>query len=727
VNSTDALQVTRFFTSLVTLSPLRIKVGDVNGSGITNSGDALLINRRITGLISSFSVGNFVNNLPSVNALGNPLVANLRALSTGDVNGTYNPQPTAPTLVLDTVIGGLGSGTATVRFITSGSGVFERGICWSTSPNPTVSGNKMFVGSGGYGFTQVFSGSFVGNQLHYARAYARTSSGIFYSNEKTFMSPPGQPCPGVSTITDIDGNVYQGIQIGTQCWTQSNLKTSKYRNGDNIPTGLSNNAWENATIGAYAIYNNNQVNDGLYGKLYNHYAVTDSRGLCPTGWHVPSDAEWNLLVKYLDSNADTVCGNCLQSSIAGGALKSTAMQPSPGGWNPPNTGATNSSGFTALPGGLRFRLGGYYNLSSLGYWWSSSVASGSNAGDRYLYYDNSNIDRLNDIRANGFSVRCLKNNLPQVNTTSVTNVTHFSALVTGEVISEGDQNTTRGFCYSSTSNPNISNDTTMNGTGTGVYSNTLQNLTPSTAYYVRAYATNSVGTSYGNEVSFTTSSIPSFTCGTSTISDVDNNSYNTLQIGTQCWTQSNLKVSKYRNGDNIPTGLNNNDWHSTTSGAYAIYNNDPANNSLYGKLYNHYSVTDSRGLCPTGWHVPSDGEWNVLVKYLDPNADTTYCTFCGHNSTAGGIMKSTAMQPTPGGWNSPNAGATNSSGFTALPGGWRSDVIGFGYMSIEGCWGSSSVSSGLYVGLRFLSANGSDIHRVDHYRTFGFSVRCLKD
>jgi hypothetical protein len=188
VNSTDALQVTRYFTSLVSLSPLRIKVGDVNGNMITNSGDALLINRRITGLITSFSVGNFVNNLPSVNALGNPLVANLRALSTGDVNGTYNPQPTAPTLVLDTVVNtGFGSGTATVRFTSSGSGVFERGICWGTSPNPTVSGNKfVFGGSGGYGFTKVFSGSMVVNQLYYIRAYARTSQGTFYSNEKTF-------------------------------------------------------------------------------------------------------------------------------------------------------------------------------------------------------------------------------------------------------------------------------------------------------------------------------------------------------------------------------------------------------------------------------------------------------------------------------------------------------------------------------------------------------------
>jgi len=265
----------------------------------------------------------------------------------------------------------------------------------------------MVVGSGGYGFTQVFSGSMVGNQLYYARAYARTSSGIFYSNEKTFTPAPGQPCPGVSTVTDIEGNVYQGILIGTQCWTQSNLKVSKYRNGDNIPTGLSNSSWDNTTSGAYAIYDNNSVNDGLYGKLYNHYAVTDSRGLCPTGWHVPTDGEWNIMVKYLDPNTDTVCGNCWQSSIAGGALKSTTMQPTPGGWASPNTGATNSSGFTALPGGRRDFTGGFRYVTDNGYWWSSSV-NGSGAWYRYLYDNNSYVGRGGNNRTFGFSVRCCR-------------------------------------------------------------------------------------------------------------------------------------------------------------------------------------------------------------------------------------------------------------------------------------------------------------------------------
>jgi len=157
---------------------------------------------------------------------------------------------------------------------------------------------------------------------------------------------------------DVDGNSYNTVKIAIQCWTQSNLKVTNYRNGNNIPTGLSDAQWGSATSGAYAIYNNDAANDALYGKLYNWYSATDSRGLCPTGWHVPSDAEWNRLVKYHDPNADTVCGNCWSSSVAGVKMKSTATQPTSGGWTSPNTGATNSSGFTGLPGGTATLVAG---------------------------------------------------------------------------------------------------------------------------------------------------------------------------------------------------------------------------------------------------------------------------------------------------------------------------------------------------------------------------------
>ena len=213
---------------------------------------------------------------------------------------------------------------------------------------------------------------------------------------------------GQDVVKDVNGNSYRTIQIGAQCWTQTNLKVSKYRNGDIVPTGLNNNDWGSTTSGAYAIYNNDPVNDGLYGKLYNHYAVTDSRGLCPTGWHVPSEREWNILVKYLDPNADTVCFGCWQSNIAGGMMKSTAMQPTPGGWQSPNTGATNSSGFTALPGGLRNGNGDFGTMATNGYWWSSSDVSGSDAWNRLLYTNYSDFNRISYGRADGFSVRCCR-------------------------------------------------------------------------------------------------------------------------------------------------------------------------------------------------------------------------------------------------------------------------------------------------------------------------------
>ncbi len=304
----------------------------------------------------------------------------------------------------------VGSGTSTTGGnVTSdgGSMVSARGVVYGTSSNPTLSNNFTTDGTGTGSFTSVLIG-LSPVTTYYVRAYATNGVGTSYGNEVSFTSLPGLRCPGTPTVTDIDGNIYNTVQIGTQCWTQSNLKVSKYRNGDSIPTGLSNSAWQGTASGAYAIYNNDPVNDGLYGKLYNHYAVTDSRGLCPTGWHVPSDGEWNVLVKYLDPNADTVCGNCWQSPIAGGALKSTATEPTPGGWVSPNTGATNSSGFTALPGGLRTNIGDFLNLPYYGYWWSASVFSGSSAWSRYLNSSYSGLGRYYDGRTTGFSVRCCR-------------------------------------------------------------------------------------------------------------------------------------------------------------------------------------------------------------------------------------------------------------------------------------------------------------------------------
>lgn len=199
------------------------------------------------------------------------------------------------------------------------------------------------------------------------------------------------------SVTDVDGNSYQTVTIGSQVWMKENLKVSKYRNGDAIPTGLSNTAWQNTGSGACAVYNNDPANENIYGKLYNWYAVADPRGLCPVGWHIPGDEEWTTLENFL--------GGTL---VAGSKMKSTGtIQAGTGLWQEPNSDANNTSGFSGVPAGLRFSDGAYQNFSNAGYWWSSTELL-STAWFRGLGNNLINSYRNNENKTYGFSVRCLK-------------------------------------------------------------------------------------------------------------------------------------------------------------------------------------------------------------------------------------------------------------------------------------------------------------------------------
>ena len=200
------------------------------------------------------------------------------------------------------------------------------------------------------------------------------------------------------TVTDIDGNKYNIITICTQLWMQSNLNTSHYRNGDLIPQVTDPTAWAALTTGAWCYYNNDPAMGAIYGKLYNWYAVTDPRGLAPTGWHVPSDSEWTTLTTCLGGN-----------SVAGGAMKTTGtIQAGTGLWNSPNTAATNSSGFAGLPAGYRDSNGTFDIIGLSGYWWSSTEYYTSDAWFRYLNYYLATVFRLNGSKRDGFSVRCVR-------------------------------------------------------------------------------------------------------------------------------------------------------------------------------------------------------------------------------------------------------------------------------------------------------------------------------
>ena len=198
------------------------------------------------------------------------------------------------------------------------------------------------------------------------------------------------------SITDADGNVYTSVTIGTQEWMAENLRTTKYSDGTAIPNVTSNSDWKSLSTGGWCNYNNSSSNEATYGKLYNWYAASDSRNVCPTGWHVPTDAEWTVLTDYLAANG--------HNGAEGTALKATS------GWNDfeGSGNGTDDYGFLGFPGGYRSNDGSFNSIGNDGNWWSSSQASTFDAWFRYLYYDNDSVSSFSSSKENGFSVRCLR-------------------------------------------------------------------------------------------------------------------------------------------------------------------------------------------------------------------------------------------------------------------------------------------------------------------------------
>jgi len=203
---------------------------------------------------------------------------------------------------------------------------------------------------------------------------------------------------GQDNITDIDGNEYETIEIGEQVWMAENLKVTHYNDGTEIPTVYSDDDWAGLSTGAYAVYDDSAGYVDTYGYLYNWCAV-ETGNLAPEGWHVPTDGEYTALSDYLGG-----------TSVAGGKMKECTEGSCPESeyWNSPNTGATNESGFTALPGGCRYNSGNYGNMGNRGYFWSSTENSSNSAYYWVLNYNYSEIYRYYNFKGYGTSVRCVK-------------------------------------------------------------------------------------------------------------------------------------------------------------------------------------------------------------------------------------------------------------------------------------------------------------------------------
>ncbi|NIP43173.1 MAG: hypothetical protein GWN61_10935, partial [candidate division Zixibacteria bacterium] len=432
-------------------------------------------------------------------------------------------------------------------------------------------------------------------------------------------------CP--STVIDIDGNIYQTVLIGNQCWMAENLKVTHYRNGDSIPNVTDSIDWHNLTTGAYCDYENDSANVATYGRIYNWYAVDDIRGLAPQDWHVPTDEEWKEMEMYLGMSQSEAGAYGWRGTDEGGKLKEVGTIH----WNSPNEGATNESGFTALPAGWRHGGGNFGYMGDIAFFWCSRNLRG--AEDRSIYYNSSQIFRDTDHgEIGGHSVRCVRD---------------WSAILIDpspdSLDAPWELSGPNGYSISG------SGDSTISG----------EELEP--GQYTLQWGTVSGWQRPAGSTKLLSDKTPTIFRGlfieapdsTGSVTDIDGNIYQTVKIGDLWWMAENLKVTHYQNGDPIQNVTITSEWADLTTGAYCDYNNDGGYVIVYGRLYNWYAINDGRDIAPEGWSVPSNDDLKQLEMYLgmsQAEADST-----GWRGTdEGGKLKEAGTEH----WQSPNTGAT---------------------------------------------------------------------
>ena len=611
------------------------------------------VNDNIT--TNGTGVGTFTSNLTG---LSSNITYYVRAYASNSAGTSYGEQvsfttPDLPMIATNGVTG-IAHSTAVCGgyvYTNGGSSVIARGVCWSTQPNPTINNTHTSDGTGLGLFTSSLTG-LNANTIYYVRAYATTSIGTAYGQQVAFTTtvPDGSPCVGNATLTDFDGNVYNTVKIGNQCWMKENLRTTHYADGTSIALGVHT---DTSTVIPYRCYPGDDVtNVPIYGYLYNWPAVMHGaessdaipsgvQGICPVGWHVPSKAEWTCLTDYLGSQNQYVCGT--NPNNVAKALASTV-----GWYSDTNNCAVgnilldnNASGFSALPAGTVV----YYASCLVGIWaqfWTSSSWGCCHAGSASFSRSSLSVLHSNGDKFYNLSVRCLR-----------------------------------------------------------------------------------------DEAIITTDGQP---CpGAETILDYDGNQYNTVQIGSQCWMKENVRSTHYADGRQIPLGA---DTSSVVAYRYCP-NNNSDNVPTCGYLYNWPAVMDGassssanpsgvQGVCPSGWHMPSAEEWVQLLSYVSSQSQYV----CGNASIAKALASET-------GWNSSNItcapgnnqNSNNATGFSIRPAGFFASVnynYEFGYSARV--WSARGTGTG--AGILSIYSNGLGASSPLYngiYISAGCAVRCLRD
>lgn len=544
------------------------------------------------------------------------------------------------------------NGTVNAKELTT-TVTFEYGL--STSYGSLIDDNQI----GGSNEVQVsaYIDNLTDATTYHFRIKAVNDAGTAYGDDISFTTP--------ERLTDADGNEYNVVIIGAQMWMQENLRTTRFNDDSDIPLVTGNYEWTLLSSPAYCYYNNDENNyRDRYGALYNWHAVNTGI-LCPQGWHVVSDGGWSDLTAYLGGE-----------NIAGGKLKEDGTEL----WEPPNSEATNETDFRAVPGGFRNETtGAFSEIGQNSYYWTSTENSTDDSWLRSLHYNDGNVSRTYGSKRQGYSVRCVKGELPAAETHDATLVSSTSVTLNGmtnpygtitEITFEYGTTTSYGSEISSAQSPVSSSESVdVNAV--------LAPLTPGTTYHFRLRAENSAGIVYGEDKYFTTPE---------QVTDTDGNVYETIIIGNQVWMKENLITTKLNDGTDIPNVVTNTAWQELSTPGYCWYDNDQENYSLFGLLYNWYAVNTGK-LCPLSWHVPTDAEWAILV----------------------------------------DCGTIEETGFPVQFGGRRNNYGVFEEIHYIGNWWSSTEFTTQNAFSQRIVNPSISLERGLWSKAYGFSIRCIKD
>lgn len=592
---------------------------------------------------------------------------------------------------------------------TGGAEVTARGVCWNTALNPTTSHYRTMDGSGEGSFTSLLTG-LSKNTTYYVRAYAESAGNIYYGSHHVFTTDDGVAMLTTNPVSDIGQfSATCGGSVTDDGGTEVLAKGVCWGITTNPSTGDSKTIDGSGTASFTSSLTGLAMNTKYYVRSY----ATNSEGTYygnqvdfTTGQGLP-EVITNFVTDITTTSAKSggnVTGDGGSSITARGVCYGVAPDPTIDGSKTMDGSGTGSysSALTGLQCDTKYFIRAY----------ATNAEGSTGYGDQLTFTTGMCITE------------------PVVVTNSIDSITENSAFGRGEVTSDGGAPLlSRGFCWSFSPDPDINDDRSEEGGGTGIFGGYLTGLQSNTTYYVRAYATNNAGhTGYGTSLNFTTSLPPN------TVADIDGNVYQVVQIGSQVWMAENLKVTRYADGTSVPYKASEADWAATSASqrGYGWLDGNSAHKHTYGAFYNWLAASNgqsssanpssTQGICPDGWHLPSDEEWKEMEKAIGMSS-TEANDIDLRGTTEGGELKETGTSL----WTSPNTGATNEHGFNGRPNGYVSKFGKYEDSTIEGSWWTATEASTDNAWYRGVYFDHSRIRRNNYGKIDGFGVRCVRD